>query len=295
MVLLLVLAIVVFLTSLVVEFSFSTFVQLRLTETFRDGTKAYYLAKGGVQAARMLLQNDTNNFDAYTEMWGQPWENLPVADGSVSLRIEDLDAKLDVNRLVTDMGNIDVRFKNRFLLLFENLEITGGEELTDLLIDWLDPDSDPQPQGAENSYYEREKGYSCGNGKLGSLDELLKIKGFTAELVEKIRPHLTVTGGEKINVNTAGAVVLQTLDSEMTAEAAAYIIEYRKDSPFESVTDVKKVPGLAEGTYFAIRSSLEVKSNDFRVHSLAIVNETNKRVEAVIQKDKNLLISFKVE
>ncbi|MBN2428944.1 MAG: type II secretion system minor pseudopilin GspK [Deltaproteobacteria bacterium] len=295
MVLLVVLVIVVFLTSLVVEFSFSTFVQLRLTETFRDSTKAYYLAKGGVQAARMLLLNDTNDYDAHSETWGQPWENIAAADGTVSLKIEDLDGKLDVNRLVTDQGNIDVNFKNRFLLFFENLEIPEREELTDALIDWLDPDNDPQPAGAENNYYEREKNYTCPNGKLGSLDELLKIKGFSEEIVRKIRPHLTVAGSKEINANTAGVEVLMALNSAMTSEVATYMVEHRKESPFEKLSDVKEMSGMSDDTYFAVKSSLKVKSNHFFVRSLARINDTSKRVEAIIQKDNNLMLSFKVE
>jgi general secretion pathway protein K len=295
MVLLLVLVIVVLLTSLVVEFSFSTYVQFRLTETFRDSTKAYYLAKGGVQAGRMVLQNDTNDYDAYSETWGQSWDNLEIVDGSVSLRIEDLDGKLNVNRLVTDLGNINTQFKNRFLLFFENLEIDNPEELTDALIDWLDPDSDPQPFGAEEDYYLPEKNYSCKNGKLHTLEELLKVKGFSEEIYKKIKPHLTVEGSEKINVNTAGPEVLMSLSSEMTEETAAYIVDYRKESPFEKISDVKEVSGLAENIYFSIKSSLAVKSNFFRIHSLAMVNDARKRIQAVIQKEKNSLLSFKVE
>ncbi len=295
MVLLLVLVIVVFLTSLVVEFAFSTFVQLRLTETFRDSTKAYYLAKGGVQAGRMTLQNDTNSYDAYSEPWGQSWDNIAAADGSVSLKTEALDGKLDVNRLVTDLGNVSVSFQKRFLLFFENLEIANPEDLTDALIDWIDPDSDLRPFGAEGDYYQREKGFACKNGKLDSLDELLKIKGFTSEIVKKIKPHLTVMGGEKINVNTAGSEVLMSLSNKMFAEAADYIVEYRKDSPYEKVADVKETSGLAEDIYFAIKSSVTVKSNFFRIHSSATVNDSRKRIEAVLQKDNNRLLSFKVE
>ena len=52
MALLLVLLVVVMLTTLLTEFAFSTLVDLRLTETFRDNIRAYYLAKGGINAGR---------------------------------------------------------------------------------------------------------------------------------------------------------------------------------------------------------------------------------------------------
>lgn len=295
MVLLPVLVIIVLLTSLVVEQSFTTFVQMRLTETFRDSTKAYYLAKGGIQAGRMVLQNDANNFDSHSEMWGESWDNLAVADGSVSLKIEDLDGKLCLNQLVTDMGNINVPLKEKFLRFFDYMEIANPEELTDGLIDWLDPDRDPQPFGAEDEYYLREKGYSCKNGKLDSLEELSRIRGFTDEILAKIYPHVTIYGSERININTAGTEVLMSLSNEMVPEMAAYLLEYRHEFPFEKVTDVREVPGLSEAVYFSIRSSLDVKSHFFRVNSSSMIGDSEKRIQAVIQKDKNLLLSFKVQ
>jgi hypothetical protein len=44
-----------------------------------------------------------------------------------------------------------------------------------------------------------------------------------------------------------------------------------------------------------MKTSLAVKSNFFRIHSLAAVNDARKRIQAVIQKDNNSLLSFKVE
>jgi type II secretory pathway component PulK len=76
MALLLVLVIVALLSSLLIEFSFSTLVDLRATETFRDRTKAYYLARGGIEAARMILQEDTNEFDHPSEFWGDELANI---------------------------------------------------------------------------------------------------------------------------------------------------------------------------------------------------------------------------
>ena len=64
MALLLVLVVVALLTSLLTELAFSTLIDLRLTETFRDSTRAYYLARGGVAAGRMILQEDRNQYDA---------------------------------------------------------------------------------------------------------------------------------------------------------------------------------------------------------------------------------------
>ena len=64
MALLLVLVVVALLTSLLTELAFSTLIDLRLTETFRDSTRAYYLARGCVSAGRMILQEDNKKAGA---------------------------------------------------------------------------------------------------------------------------------------------------------------------------------------------------------------------------------------
>lgn len=52
------------------------------------------------------------------------------------------------------------------------------------LIDFIDADSTPQPEGAEQEYYTAlPRPYAIRNGPLASLDELLLVRGFTSALV----------------------------------------------------------------------------------------------------------------
>ena len=69
MVLLLVLLVVALLATVLTELSFSTLIDMRLAETFRDSTRANYLARGGLEVGKMLLQDDNNNYDATDEIW----------------------------------------------------------------------------------------------------------------------------------------------------------------------------------------------------------------------------------
>ena len=94
MVLLVVLLIVALLVTLLVEFAFSSLVDLRLAETYRDTTRAYYLARGGITVGRTILQEDINGYDSLDELWAQGVEGYPVADGTVSIRVEDQGAGL---------------------------------------------------------------------------------------------------------------------------------------------------------------------------------------------------------
>ncbi|NIQ92966.1 MAG: general secretion pathway protein GspK, partial [Desulfuromonadales bacterium] len=179
MVLLVVLLVIALLVTLLVEFAFSTLVDLRLAETYRDTTRAHYLAKGGIRVGRIILQDDNNSYDALDETWALGVQNYPVADGTINISIDDHGGRLDLNRLVTAQGNIDPLFKDRTVRLLDLLEADDPEAMTDALIDWLDADDDNEPNGAENFYYQSlAQPYNCKNAPLDSLEELNLVRGF---------------------------------------------------------------------------------------------------------------------
>jgi type II secretory pathway component PulK len=56
-------------------------------------------------------------------------------------------------------------------------------DFADVIHDWVDPDEERMPFGAEASYYENlAHPYSAKNGPMDSIDELLLLKGFTPEI-----------------------------------------------------------------------------------------------------------------
>lgn len=298
MVLLLVLVVVALVSSLLVEFAFSTLVDMRLAETFRDRTRAYYLAKGGVQVGRMLLQRDTNGWDAPTELWGQGVTNYPVGGGAVTVQIEDLGGRLNVNSLVGATDNPDTVAVDRFVRLFTELGLDDAGDLTAALIDWIDVnDEDYQGVGlgAESAYYQSlEKPYPAKNDELDSLQELALVTGFTPEVRQLVEPFLTVHGGDKININTAPAEVLLALADEMTPEDAATLIEARKTAPFETIDEIKELPGL-DDLYGFIHLYISTSSTAFRIETTGIVNDGVRRASAVIRTQDDAILHFRVE
>ncbi|OHB28975.1 MAG: hypothetical protein A2X84_09310 [Desulfuromonadaceae bacterium GWC2_58_13] len=308
MVLLLVLVVITLLAALVTELAFSTLVDLRLTETFRDSTKAYYLAKGGVRAGSSILQRDSNSYDAPgdpAELWSQGIAQYPVGDGVVSVRIIDLGGMINLNALVNTNGsNVNPTVKDRVKRLFDNLGINEGETLTAALIDWIDEDDrvyiDPDTNratGAEASYYlQREKPVNCKNGPLESLEELQLVREFSAELVQRIAPYVTLYGNDKINVNSASAEVLMALsaDPEITRDAAESIIARREKEPFKTIAAlawINSIPGLSN----LLREPLQVTSSVYRIEAWAAVNDGARQAEAIVVKDGNQLLYFKVD
>ncbi len=312
MVLLLVLLVVVLLATLLVEFAYSTLVDLRLTETFRDSTQAYYLAKGGVNAGSMLLREDRNRYDSLDEPWHQGISNYPVGHGSISIRISDLGGKLAVNRLV-EGNNPQTVMVDRFYRFFSALDLdrkTDPAELTAALIDWLDSGDSTYRElrtdgrvmpvaGAESAYYRGlARPYACKNGRLHTLDELALVKGFTPELLRVATPHLAVNGEAAININTASLEVLMTLDPLIERPLAEKIVAHRASTPITALANLESI--LPADVYSALRTleglgQLGVTSQRYRIEAEALVNDGHRRMVAEVEKKSSNLLYLKVD
>lgn len=303
MALLLVLIVVTLLTSILMELSYSTLIEQRLTETFRDNTRAYFLARGGITAGQKLLLSDNNEYDSPPEVWSEGVSNYPVGEGFVSLEIKDLDGKLAINSLVIG-NNPQTVAVDRFYRLLVALEIADPAELTAALIDWLDQGDDPFTLiqtddlelpviGAEDLYYQGlAMPYACKNGPLESLEELLLVKGFTKEIFQIISPYLSATDSKQININTAAREVLRSLSSRVGKQTVELILASRQEAPIKAIS---KLENLLEEDQFSLLKTLAnqhllgTKSNDYKITSEAVINNGRCSLETMFDKKKNIL------
>ena len=306
MALLLVLIIVSLLSALIIEFSFSTLVDLRATETFRDRIKAYYLARGGIEAARTILQEDKNKFDHPSEFWGNPLVNIPAGDGDVSIEITDLTGRLNINFVADSRGN-PLPGYHRFVALCEDvllLDQSQAQDLADSLVYWFIKDEtqttsdDAYYDGLQPPYHRRGK-------KLAVLDELRLVRGFDLQRFEMLRPYIRVVGEEIINLNTAPAEVLYAWQFSAAEEHVEVIldhrdmialIEYRHQFPFQKLSDLTQVEGIGDRWSAAwMHGSVAVTGSVYQVSSQGRINQVSRYAKAIINKQRNKLLSFKVE
>ena len=295
MALLFVLLVVTLLSALVMELSYDALVDLRLAETFRDRTRAGYIARGGIVAGQMFLREDRNGYDALNELWAQGLTDFPVDEGSVSIRMTDLGGRLDLNRLVTPEGNPDAFFRDRFERLFEHLGAESPVALSESLVDWLDPDSEPLGYGAEMDYYQSlSSAYPCKNGPLDSLEELAQVKGFSAPLVEKLKRHVTLHGSSRVNVNTASPEVLASLGALLTLSEAREVVRQVRAQPLTRVDQLQELSG-SEDWYSEIRPYLQVNSETFRIRSRGVMNDAVRYASAEVERSSGQVFYLHLE
>jgi general secretion pathway protein K len=252
------------LVGLVVNFVYEVYIDSSAVSNWSNAQKASYIAKSGQNiAAGFIKQINLYPPSTIRDI------ALPVArdfgqGSTLVVTVEDENSKYNINK-ITDESTF-----NSLKKLFEYLKINSDIVL--IIADWRDPDSDPRLPDSEDS---------AKNGELWSVDELKLIKGIDNEIFDKISPYVTATTNWldwKININTAELPVIVSLDEKMTESLAERIIDYRKDTPFETGTEINSVLGGS----WSISAGLVMKSSNFRVITRASVNDITRIIESII-------------
>ncbi|HEX7045727.1 MAG TPA: type II secretion system minor pseudopilin GspK [Burkholderiales bacterium] len=279
-------------------------VWLRQAQNLADLAQAEKLRRGAFEFAAVMLALDgrnvrTSQTDDLTEEWAQPLPPLPVDGGSVLIAIADAQGLFNLNNVAQTPpqnrppqgGGAPVNYAAmyRALLGYAGIEPARIDVLTDALIDWIDPDSNVRPAGAEDlDYLGHDPPYRAANQPLRSVDELRLIKGYTPEIVEKLRPYVVAItpGGSPaqstavpINVNTAPAPVLAALTNRPLSEIEP-LVERRARQPFKNAEEL----GAALGGQAPPAGSYDVKSSYFIVTVETRIGRTQRRTEALLHR-----------
>lgn len=221
--------------------------------------------------------------DHLAEEWAIPLPPLPVDGGQIEGRMEDLQARFNVNNLVTVDGEPDERWVEAFRRLLQALEIDPA--VATRVVDWIDLNPEVSfPDGAEDDAYTgKQPPYRPGNGPVTSITELLAVDGMTAEAFDVLAPHLAALPRDTlVNVNTATPVVLASLSEGMSVFEAESIAEGRIDAPFESLDDVGDEVGPEA------RALLSVNTEYFRAIARVTLGTTRLTMYSLVERDATL-------
>ena len=253
--LMVVLWVLVLLSALATEFAYSMRTEVNATRNYKEDVESYYIAKAGIQLAMAELLKEARFHSIHPEygfVSGIPKEseikaseesagefeiinrtNIELGRGTVTYQITDENGKTNVNRASREV-------------LIKVLDASGmeiGEEqdiIADSILDWIDRDDEHRLNGAESDFYlMKDEPYNAKNGSFDSLDELLKVRGITREVLygsesagySRERPFLglvnflTIQDIRIFNPNTASLGSLSVYFSEDKIAAIVKSIE----------------------------------------------------------------------
>lgn len=273
---------------------------VRRTANVITADQAWQYTLAAENWTRRILEQDRkdNNFDHYGEDWAIELPALPVEGGYIRGKVTDLQGCFNLDNLVQN-GAINAVAVERLKRLLTNLQLRP--ELSDALIDWLDPDVQTTiPDGAEDGYYMNlEQPYRSANSYMLSPSELRLVRGFEDTAVyNQLRPYICAFGATTpINVNTATAEVLRSLASNMSESDADAIIKQRDENAFQDINAffsfnnlkdiIKKTDNLSVNSeYFMLES--ESKIGQVRVQMYSIINRNNSGRTTVLARSQGV-------
>lgn len=254
---------------------------------------------------------------------GVDLKNIPFGPNGVAhVTIVDMERKWNINAIANPKGIQNNVLQQIFNVMGINDPSTTST-IIDSIADWIDQDDQRRFNGAEGDYYTHlNPPYFCKDGYIDDLSELLLIKGVDPEMYSvsntmaayqmradnslRDRPPpsysahfdelLTTMGRGRINVNTASALVLQTIPG-MDAETAASIIKARAgldgidgtddDVPFQNAGQIngQTIPGMSFGpSLSAITQFCDVRSFYFEVTVEAEINGAKRTYHAILAR-----------
>lgn len=259
-------------------------VESQLTQYSNDSEKLLWIGRAGVERARWILAQEPGSPTSLKQIWaGGPGDgpetngplagislaDFPVGDGAVSLKITELESKINVNRA-------DAPLLTQALTAMD-VDASAISEVSDSIQDWIDADDNVRPAGAESDYYQGlNPAYYAKNAPMDDIEELqlvkgvtpLMFKGGTATNVDSpfqhhklgfgnapgqaedypfgLRDVFTPYSSGKINVNTADANVLACIPG-MDENSAGAILTYRDSEGGPNATGVITDLGQLQG------------------------------------------------
>jgi len=248
-------------------------VQVRSMENQRLHLQTKWILRGGLDWARLILQQDridNPTLTTETGAWATPLaetrlddyvERERVAnekfDATLSGRITDAQARYNLANLAENGVPNPVQTQV-FQRLLQNLQLNPGLAQAVANEVALSQPLPPNPSGGVPQPAREPL-------ELIRVEDLLAVSGFTPQAAEKLREFVIVLPGRsKLNVNTAPPEVLASLVENFSVSQAATLVQYRVRAPF---LDVAGFTNYLKQSGNALPAGLEVdvKSDYFLV------------------------------
>ncbi|GAO38678.1 general secretion pathway protein K [Sphingomonas changbaiensis NBRC 104936] len=264
-----------------------------------DQARSYALAAEDIAVTRIGALVDAD--PARTPVgWAERETSLPLPGGTASVVVHDGGNCFNLNSVAVGQAGQRLMARPAGIAQFEALmQILGigqgeAEHVAASLADWIDSDSFPLPQGAEDAAYAGgPTPYKTANTLVADSSELRAVAGVTPEIYDKLKPWvcaLPVTDLSPINVNTLtpeqAPLLAMLLPDKLSADRARALLIGRPAGGYESgyaFWRTSSLAGMAPGgdveaqtgvrtRWFAL--DLHVRLGDSEVDETALIEAT---------------------
>lgn len=207
----------------------------RQVENLISLAQANAVNQAALEWTRMILAEDlkSGDIDHPGEVWATVVPALPVEGGRIALALTDQQGLFNLNNLVRNNkpSEPDIEAFQRLLV---SLDLKA--DLANAVVDWIDLDSDVTSSGGAEDldYLGMQQPYRAANQPLLDSDGLIRVKGFDAEAVARLRPFVTALPvPTPLNVNTASPLVMAAVFEGLSLDNAKALVvkegKYYKD------------------------------------------------------------------
>lgn len=222
----------------------SNLVRMEQTRWYLIGAEAFAVS----QLEQWLRPETAARIDAQTVL-GRTL-SFPLDDGTMDVALWDGANCFNLNSVVVtgDGGerSINAGAVVQFARLLDALGLhqANSGNLAPALVDWIDTDMQALPGGAEAEPEVNGRApYRPANALLADISELQSIRGFSPEIVQRLRPYVCVrptSAPNQLNPNTLTpeqAPLLAMAIGGVSIERAAQMIRERPRGGWEDVDD----------------------------------------------------------
>ena len=320
------------LAMLAAVFAYSMKVETKLAQNGESEQQLLWLGRSGVEYARWILAQELSipgqPYDALNQIWaggpggiaesnsilsGISLNNFQVGDGTVSLKIIDLERYANINTAGTP--------ELQQALTLMGVDADSISVVSDSIQDWVQSGDAPRVAGAKSDYYQTlTPPYNCKEAPMDDLSELLLVKGVTWAMYNGgtdpnqapspfhhqlgfanspdqppdypvgLKDLFTPFSTGRININTADTNVLQLIPGVDAATAAA-IVQHRAgpdgvdgtedDTPFQNAGQL----ATAGVSVSQLNNLCTVRSSTFEVHVTARIGNYSREYIAVLYRN----------
>jgi general secretion pathway protein K len=247
--------------------------------------EAVQLGQGAEALAAYALGDDKNSDDSMADAWTTPYGPVEVEQGiELAAKVTDEQAKFNINTLIKADGTHNEDAVKIFTRLLELSDV--DTHWASLIVDWLDPDNSPEPDGGEDTLYlARQPPHLAANLLISSTSELMQIPNFTQALYRKIAPHITALppSASRVNVCLADGIVLDALMAVGTSHPGYTEHSQRTKEDFDKLrangcfpkkADISAVESKTDRftsektSYFRLETSIRIGTAEFTLYSL---------------------------